>query len=165
MENTSIIEKPFVEKMLAAARCSYERDGALVPVLFMKFAGEKSTLMPLDLPQTPEARYRYFQALGHSFRKSGKVLTEALLIMEGWYVAVDAQSDLLARPSAHPKRRSAVIVIGRNAAKTAHTSVVQVAPDTTQLPLVWPAPALAAYGSAGPVNPTPVGLLDALFSA
>lgn len=162
----SILAQAFVEGILGQARQNLKKDGALSPMLFLRFKEGEGGIMPLDLPDTHEQRAALFAAIGTSFLSGGKMIEEALFLSETWYVETDEERRLSldVAPSKHPKRREAITIVGRDAPRTRYTIVIQVfGRDRHQQP-VFESPVVADYNVFGSPTSGPVGLLDHLFT-
>lgn len=164
MQTLTILAQPFVDAILGTAKRNVEADGFLTPVVFVQFANGERIVCPLKLPNTPDEKRRYFINLGCEFRQAGRIIQEALALLEGWYVdARTAASTLQFAPSQHPQRQEALVVIGRNAEQTRSTSVIQPFGRGDQNRPVWEAPAMAEYNVPASGACQPAGLVDYLF--
>ena len=64
-QSESILARPFVETVLTAARLNLEKDGHVLPVLFLQFAsGERMISLLKEFPDTTEKKQAYFTAQG-----------------------------------------------------------------------------------------------------
>src|SRR5581483_4268581 len=126
-EEESILTQAFVEDILEQARQTLKRDGALTPILFLRFQDRTGGILLLDLPETHGARAAHFAAIGQAFLAMGKILDEVLFLSETWYVMGDQNERLSldVAPSQHPKRREAITILGRDAPRTRYTMVMQ----------------------------------------
>ncbi len=161
----SILAQEFVEVILTMAQENLRRDGALAPVLFVRFQGGEQAITLLDLPATTEEKEDYLAALGLSFRQTGRVVEEALFVSETWYVAAEPgqRLNLDVAPSRHPRRQEAITIVGRNADRTRHTIVVQTfGRDRHQRPVLGRMEA-AEYNTLSGQGSRPVGLVDYIF--
>jgi hypothetical protein len=161
----TILGQEFVEDILKQAKQNLKEDGSVAPMLFMRLQNGDNGILPLALPATHEEREDYFTAIGLTFLSAGKMIHEALLLSETWYVQADQNQRLPldVAPSQHPKRREAITIVGRDAERTRYTMVVQVfGRDRHQRPVFEPL-AVAEYNTIGGLASGPVGLLDHLF--
>lgn len=161
----SILEQRVVEPILEAARENVQRDGSLVPVLFLRFQEAEASIFPVELPDTTEEKYAYFGDLGLAFVSMGKRLEEALFLSETWYLSSDVEPQLHpeVRPSQHPRRREAISLVGRNAERTRFTFVIEPFHREGKQRWVFEKRAVEAYNASVAGGIGPVGLLDALF--
>ena len=164
MPDDSILDKAFIDQILSTAKHNLERDGRLYPVLFVKFGEGAIVPCSIELPATTEEKRAYLASVGWSMRCEGKVVREALLLAEGWFVKVRTGTiDLMMRPSQHPLRREAITIMGRDASGTHTSTVVQAfGRDSVDKP-VWTEPVVASYNEPVGLGYQPVGLLDCLF--
>jgi hypothetical protein len=151
----------FVERILKIAKKNMEQDGFVNPVLFLGQIDGRHFVMPLDLPPTAPDRVRFVQALGLDLLAKGMVLQEAVLIMESWMVR-RRELTLSIPPSQDPQRQEAIVIIGRNAAKTQTTMVLQPFVRTESGTIVWDEPIADVQTSPSPSNHF-TGILDYLF--
>jgi hypothetical protein len=164
MSDISILDKAFIDHILATARRNLECDGKLWPVLFVRFNEGMPVPSLMDFPDTTEERQAYLAAVGSSMRREGKVVREALLLMEGWIVKVRSGAhDLALPPSQHPLRQEAITIMGRDASGTHTSSVVQTFQRNEKNKVIWSEALLASYNQAASQGCQPVGLLDCLF--
>jgi hypothetical protein len=161
----SILLQSFVEGILNQARQNLQKDGAVAPVLFLQFQDGEGGIMPLDLPDTHEERRLYFTAIGLAFLAEGKQVDEALFLSETWYVGADKNERLTpdVAPSEHPRRREAITIVGRDAARSRYTVVIQPFGRDKQQKPIFEALAVAEYNTFGTLTSGPVSLLDHLF--
>jgi hypothetical protein len=166
MSDISILDKTFIDAILATARRNLEHDGCLWPVLFVRFDEGSPVGFVVDLPATAEGRRAYLAAMGWSMRREGKVVREALLVIEGWFVKVRSGTDDLAiAPSRHPLRRKAITIMGRDANGERVSSVVQPFSRNRGNKPIWTDPVVASYNEADSRTYQPVGLLDYFFDS
>lgn len=161
----SILAQELIENILRQARQNLKKDGALSPMLFLRFKEGERGIMPLDLPDTHEERELYFRAIGLSFLSAGKMIEEALFVSETWYVSVEKEQRLSldVAPSKHPRRREAITIVGRDQPRSRYSMVIQpFGRDGHQKP-VFESLAVAEYNTFGTLTSGPVGLLDHLF--
>jgi hypothetical protein len=161
----SILAREFVDRILWGAQENLSKDGALAPVLFVRFQSREGAIAPLSLPATTEEKEAYFAALGLSFRQTGRTIREALFLSETWYVAAEEGSplNLDIAPSQHPSRQEAITLVGRNAERTRHTMLVQTfSRDRHNRPVMGQIE-VAEYNATTEKGSGPVGLLDYLF--
>lgn len=161
----SILAKEFVTDILRGARTNLERDRALAPMLFLHFANREHDILPLDLPETTEAKEAYFAALGRGFRQAGRSIQEAVFVSETWFVMAEKNErlNLDVRPSQHPKRKEAIMVVGRDAERTRFSMVVHPFGRDRRNRPVFERPAIEEYNVSAESGTRPVGLLDHLF--
>ena len=166
MKSTSILAKAVVDAHLRTARQNLERDGFLQPALFLHLAGDQTLVMPLSLPKTSEQKASYFLHIGRYLVERGLVPSEALLLSESWWVAVqEAPAALEIPPSEHPSRRQAIILIGRSADNRRYAQVVQPYTRDAHKRPVWQPVQFAVYEEDKTAEFSSVGLLDYLFEA
>ena len=161
-----MLSREFVESVLAAAKENLRKDGSLVPVLFLCFKDGAHVITPLfSLPPATEDKEAYFSALGREIQRAGHILTEAIFVSESWYVAAEKgeQLNLDVPPSLHPKRKEAITIVGRDAARARFSMVVQpFGRDKESRPVFGPVE-IAQYNSSAKSGLNPKGLLDHLF--
>ncbi len=159
------MEKSFAEGLLQQARLNLLRDGSLAPVLFVQFQEGEKGVLPLELPENADEKPGYFATLAVVFMGAGKQLNEALMLSETWYVSKEEDVNLSVdiRPSEHPQRKEAISLMGRNAAATRFTFVVQPFGRDLQQRPVMEQIAIAEYNIGQTTGITAVGLLDYLF--
>ncbi len=165
MENTSILDRPFVENILTTARHNLEMDGALVPMAFARLGDH--LVVPVGLPDLPndgDPKRMLLIGLGAKLRAQGQEINEAIMLVETWFVdGLKHPNAAKTRPSQHPARQEAIVVVGRNAANTRHTTVIQpFMRDDDNQPVWLPIP-VADYNMSGANSMQAVGLLDFLF--
>ncbi len=118
------------------------------------------------LPNTPEQKRVYFAQLGAHYGRHGQLIRAAVLVVESWLVeSEEPPSAFRMRPSRHPGRQEALVLIGRDAPDTRSTQVIQPFTRDPRNKPVWSKPITAIYDEpATPGNRTQ-GLLDELFQA
>jgi hypothetical protein len=164
MSDISILDKAFIDHILATARRNLECDGKLWPVLFVRFDEALPVGFGIELPTTTEGRRAYLAAVGWSMRLERKIVREALLVMEGWIVKVrNGADDLALPPSEHPLRQEAITIMGRDASGTHTSSVVQTFERNEKNKPIWTEALLASYNEPVGAGYQPIGLLDCLF--
>ena len=164
MQTKSILTHTFVKSALQTAKLFLEGNGDLAPLLFVDYASGKGDRIRMVMPDTYEQKRDAFTALGEHLRNTDGPISEALLIMEGWFVSGKDAPDVTAmRPSQHPKRQEAIVLVGRNAANSRQTSVVQPFTRNGDNRPEWDKHPIASYNQ--PVQPgyRAEGLLDYLF--
>lgn len=154
----SIVTQEHFEGIVRIAKENLIKDGSLVPVLFVRLDSGTMEVGALDLPHSADERRAYLFGVGRTLREKGKVIDEAVLVMEGWFVEADkAVSPLSVPPSQHPQRQEAIVVIGRDAKKTRLISLIQPFGRNDQHEPIW--------GQVKVIDGMrAVGLLDALFA-
>jgi hypothetical protein len=166
MNAYSILAEEFVEKVLIIAKRNLETDGYLAPVLFVRTESGEANLIPLRLPRTPDQKQLYFRALGSSLRHSGKLIQEALMLSESWFVQAKKSPEAWnIRLSQHPDRKEAITALGRNVDRSRYTSVVQPFDRTERDKLSWATPEVTLYNEPCGNGSFPIGMLDYLFSS
>jgi hypothetical protein len=167
MNTASMLTKGIAESLLKVACENLERDGFLIPVLMLNI-NEKGRLMHMlkALPNTPEQKQAYFAKIGAHYGYLGQLIREAVLLMESWMVQVQqAPAALRLRPSQHPCRQEVLMLIGRDAANSRSTQVIQPFTRDTTNKLVWSKPLMAIYDEPVKQGHSVQGLLDDLFLA
>ncbi len=164
-QSESILAQPFVETVLQAARVNLERDGALHPVLFLQLESSEQMVMLLkEFPDTVEERQEYFTALGMALPHTGRRIDEAVFVSEAWYVGMEeGRTEFDVAPSQHPQRREAIVVMGRDAARTRLTHVLQPFHRGDQNQPIFDQRAMEEYNIPADQFPQAVGLVDYLF--
>jgi hypothetical protein len=169
MKHPSLLTQQAVDPILETARRNLAYEGALYPMLFVQFKDSQSILLPLELPDDPEAKRDYFAELGSLVRRNCRGgLGATLYLGEGWLVdgrsAVDAAKVAPGAPWArHPCRQESIAVVGRNAQNTRHTFVVQPFGRDPQGKPVWQPIANAVYNQPPAQGVRMDGLLDWFF--
>ena len=161
MHTHSMLAQETFEQFLAIARKLLAADGHLHPALFLRFHGGEQVVTPVTFPETPEQRAGYMATLGRMLHLSGKEVDEAVLVMESWFVK--APTKPFVPPSQHPDRKEAIVAMGRNAANTHYTNVVQPFRREPNGDMVFEPAAVADYNQPVTKGTGPVGLLDYLF--
>lgn len=162
---TSILEKVFIDSILRTAQQNVTQGQGLEPFLFLYIDGQPVTITPVVHPLSTQEKQAYFTSLGAQFRRAGQVIEAAVFLAESWIVlATEAPAACSVPPSQHPSRREAIVAIGRNAANTRHTLVVQPFSRAEQHKPVWEPLALASYNAPVAQGIQAVGLLDYLFA-
>lgn len=167
MNTVSMLTKGIAESLLKAALENVELDGFLVPVLFLDVTEQGRLIHTLKaMPNTPEQRQTYFNHIGSHYWRLGQRIQEAVVLMESWFVLPqEAPGALRMQPSQHPCRKEAVVLIGRDAANTRSTQVIQpITRDASNKP-VWNKPLMALYDEPVKQGYSTQGLLDDLFQA
>jgi hypothetical protein len=164
MNSRSVLMKESVDQILASARKNLEVCGYLAPVLIIRLTNGELNLIPLQLPQTSEEKQTYFRAIGISLRRSGKLVQEALMLSEGWFVQAEKSPESWnIIPSQHPDRKEAITAVGCNRDGTRHTSVIQPYTRSNPGKFSWESPAITLYNKPVERGSFPVGLLEYLF--
>jgi hypothetical protein len=164
-QTSSILAEAFGARILRLARHNLEQDGVLAPALFVKQPSHAPLLVGLKLPAEPAERQRYFLRLGHSLQRQGQRVVEAVLLMESWFVqSQPGRLDLSVRPSQHPARQEAIVLIGRNADHSRVTQVIQPFRRDSEQRLAWESCPQAVYDQPAGQGPRASGLLDYLFA-
>lgn len=160
----SILALENVELILAAAKDNLKRDKFLQPILFMHLTTGERLMAPVELSGTTTEKVRYLNRIGFSLWQQGKAVAEAILLAEGWFVALkEPTTAYIVPPSQHPERREAIVLIGRNADRTKLTSVVQPFSRDEDDEPIWQTPEMTAFDTPPSEAMQLVGLLDYLF--
>jgi len=135
-------------------------------VLFVQFGNNERMVVQVELASTGDRKQAQMAALGKSLRQTGKDISEAVLVSEGWLVTAQEGKCLLdVPPSQHPDRQEAIVLIGRDAAGGRVSSVIQpFGRDPENKPL-WDKPVMATYNQAADHGYRQVSLLDQLFTS
>jgi len=165
MAKGSILTKDFLKPILATARKNLEADGRLYPVLFLHWGDGKLAAGLVQLPATSEEKRAYFTSLGLSLGQQGKKIHEAVFVAESWFVMAQKPASLDISPSQHPERREAIIIVGRDAAATRYSLLVQPFGRDGEGRPVWHELAVATCNAPMDKGYRPGGLLDYLFEA
>jgi len=164
-QGESILAKEFVERVLVAARENLEKDGHLLPALFLQFAnGERDIFLLKELPDTTDEKQAYFTALGLFVRSARGGIREAVFVSEVWYVGLEEEgADPEVAPSRHPGRQEAIVIVGRDAGGTRQTFAIQpFARDRQNQPVIGQRK-MEEYNATTDDGPRAVGLIDHLF--
>lgn len=158
-EKSSLLSESSILGMLAEGRKNLEKDGSLVPMLFIELSNGQIIMSPLQMPDDTATKYRMFQDIGQKIRAQEGASEAALLIVETWYVDAKAAPDAT---KYMPSRQEAIVLMGRNADKTRSAIVLQSFTKDEHDALVWSEPyvTIADSASQGLVAKGP---LDALF--
>jgi len=162
-EKLSLLSEETILNMLETGRKNLEKDGSLVPVLFIELSNGQSLMSPLQMPDNSATKYRMFQSIGQKIRAQEGAIKNELLIVETWFVnAQEAPDATKYMPSQHPSRQEAIVLMGRNAEKTRSALVIQSFTRDEHNAPIWAAPDITTSDekSQGLVAQ---GLLDALF--
>jgi hypothetical protein len=160
----SILTQKFLEPILITARKNLLSDGYLAQVAFVRDRSGRVIAVLLEMPKDPFEKRAYLAAWGSRLRRAGVVITEAVLLAEGWFVdGRKAPAPLSLPPSQHPARQEAITMVGRNAAGTRTTSVVQVFSRDRDNQPVWGQVAIASYNQLVKPGERMESLLDCLF--
>lgn len=157
----SILTQAVVEHILKTARTLLVADGHLHSVLFLRFGDGRQGMLHLHLPEEGEKRPGYMVALGAQIQRSGRVIDEAVIVLEGWVVL--APKPPFVAPSQHPNRQEAIVVCGRNADNTRMTSVVQPFLRDAHDCIEFEPIELAQYDQPVTEATKALGLIDFLF--
>lgn len=140
--------------------------GGMLSVLYIKDSNDQTSFInlaeagPMD---DPEFRIITISALGKEFRSQGIHIVEAVMLFEGWYLSAKAPDAHRTPPSQHPLRQEGLLIMGRNAANSRSTSVVQPFTRDDQNRPVWQELIVAEYNTPVTTSTRPIGLLDYLF--
>jgi len=163
-QNESILSRDIVETILQGARENLTAHGSLVATLFLKLNDGQRAIIPLDMPETPEEKQRYFTMLGLSVRETRRTINEAILISESWYVAPTDGKYPDAPPSEHPDRKEAITLAGRDSRGLNYVFAIQpFHRDDGEQP-VFEELDLENFGEDIDKNLYSTGLLDFLFA-
>jgi hypothetical protein len=167
MNRVSLLTKEMTERWLKAACENFERAGFLFPVLFLDVT-EKGRIIHMltELPNTPEQKQAYFAKIGAQYWHQGQLIREAVLLMESWMVLVqESPGAFRMQPSQHPNRKEVLVLIGRDAANTRSTKVIQSFTREPTNKLTWSKPMITVYNEPVKQENRVQGLLDDLFEA
>ena len=162
----SILSREVIEDLLITAKKNLERYGSLQPVLFVQLANGERLAVAVSLSGTGEEKRRVFTDLRTLLQRQGRIVDEAVLLSEGWFV--DAQKVVnatLVPPSQHPQRQEAITLVGRDAHRTRTTCVVQPFGRTENGQPTWQEAKLAMYDVPVGKGSFPVGIIDCLFDS
>lgn len=165
--STHILTQAYMTKLLTVAKAELEKDNDLIAMLFVQSRGLRGRAagLPLaDLPADVAQRYLYFATLGARLKRQLGAIEAAVFLNGAWWASVAAGQPLgHVRPSQHPNRHEAIVLVGRNADNTHQSFLLQpFTRDRLQHP-VWGKTVLETYGQPGQLKAT--GLLDMLFQA
>lgn len=124
----SILEKEFVESVLERAKEYLMQDDSFEPAIFLQFENQdRATIVLKGFPNSAAGRQACVASIGRSMKRAGKRIEEALFVSESWFVSRKKQEQFSPnlRPSEHPNRKEAIIIVGRNANRTGQTFVIQ----------------------------------------
>jgi hypothetical protein len=165
-QTSTILTKAFVTFVLDIAQHYLETDGYLGTVLFLKPERGAPLMYTPQLATDIERRQRLFARLGASLHRSGLRAVEAVLLMESWFVQPkQALAGLTVRPSQHPDRQEAIVLVGRNAGNTRASRVIQPFHRGPEKRLVWEKRPVVVYNQPVEKAGRAEGLLDYLFAA
>jgi hypothetical protein len=160
----SILNSENVQRILEIVKGNLRRDGGLKPVLFLHLLTGEHLLTPLELPGTTPEKIRYLNRLGFALLEEGKRVEEAIMLSEGWFVsAKETKLDPTIPPSRHPQRREVIVLVGRNAARTRMTSLVQPFARDEHGEPIWQEIEMTAFNAPSSHESGMAGLLDYLF--
>lgn len=165
---TSLLREASIDYALALARYMVESQGAAAPILYLQTSSQNISGIHLDIPNSWEEKSGLFMSIGHTFRrklsKHSESLTEALLVVECWYVDAEKAPDIHAvPPSQHPCRKEAIIAVAVNAKRTCKSLAVQPFTRDENHQPVWGEVKCAAYNTSTIEEPMWEGLLDLIF--
>lgn len=165
MEKESILSKNEMSAILDAARFTKETGQQIVPALLILTAdGVRNALYLADMPDDGDKKAAYFRYIGEQLRSHNAEVAEAVFISEAWALTgLDGRTGIM--PSLHPKRIEAIVIVGRNAANTRMSCVIQPFAQNKQGKPEWRKTPLAAYDEPVSEQTHLVGLLDHLFEA
>lgn len=161
----SILAQGFVEFVLDQAKEGIRVHGHLEPALFLRVESGERMIVPLTLLEhleTTGEKQEYFAALGLSARLAGHRVREALLVSEVWYVRPE-EDTLNVAPSRHPKRKEAIVIVGRDAQGALLSHVIQPFGRGTQNQPVFEPLAVAEYSVSPEEEYQVTSLVDYLF--
>jgi hypothetical protein len=167
MDSTSILTKPVIDAWLRVAKRNLKKDGYLVSVLFAKLTNDRIATVNLgELTRAKDHQQKQLvmSMIGKKLRSEVGDFTEAVMIVEGWYVGGQEPGALSIAPSQHPARQEAICIMARNASNTRTTSVIQPFTRDADNQPVWGKIPLAVYNASPGTSPAPMGLLDYLFT-
>lgn len=152
--------------LLAIAQRKLEQADMLAPVLLLHYASGRRDQLDLSLPDTYEQKKHFFTRIGEHIRETRGVFTEAVLLMESWFVnAQEASGALHMQPSRHPSRQEAIVLVGRNTDNSRQSCVVQpFTRDASNKPVWSGASPIAQYNQPVSTGNRAEGLLDFLFT-
>jgi hypothetical protein len=160
----SLLNQETVEQILGGAKHNLITDGSVQPVAFLHCQNGERFVTPLRLAGEYEQRTGYMLTLGKKLKQEGKHLLEALMVMEGWFVE-KPDFPLTVRPSQHPARQEAIVLVGRDAKRTRYTSVVQPFRRDGPQGIRFVPVVMAEYAAPLTKGKRPEGLIDFLFPA
>lgn len=165
---TSLLLETSIDHTLALARQMVESQGSATPMLYLQTSAQEVKGIPLELPDSWAEKCGFFVSIGHTLHedlsKHNQWLTEALLVVECWYVDGQKAPDIHAvPPSQHPCREEAIIAVAVNAKRTRKSLAVQPFTRDEHRQLVWSEVKCAAYNTSTIEEPMWEGLLDLIF--
>lgn len=150
-------------ELLQQARLNLEKDGSLTPMLFVKLHTGEDLIGEIQLPDDSEQKRLMFSAIGRDIQAEHGSIEEAILLSEIWYVdAREAPNASQYPPSQHPSRQEAIVMVGRNKAKTRSAIVIQTFTRNEHNAPVWSEPHVNIV-KPGTEGMAAEGLLDYLF--
>ncbi len=158
-----LLEKEALLGLLINGRTAIEKFGTLQPMLFSELSNGERIMCPLRLPDESSEQYQKFNTLGKQIRSQCGSIETAVAMLEIWIVYGNEAPDIKKyRPSQHPCRREAIVLVGRNADKTRLVIVIQTFTRDEHNAPVWSKPktVISDSGDGGMVAE---GLIDALF--
>ena len=159
-----MLDKRFFMYALQAAQRDLEHDGELVPMLLVHLVSGAHFYKSLHMPNMYEKKKAFFRSIGATLRRTKGPFTEAVMLMESWYVdGREAPNAKDFSPSRHPCRHEAIVLIGRNADNSRQSSVVQPFTRNANNKPVWGTTPIALYDHPVSRDLRVAGLLDFLF--
>jgi hypothetical protein len=162
----SILTRDFVRGILRGAQQNLVHDGGLAPVLFLRLDNDERGMLALDRPPTHDEKVKYFAGLAFVIEHAGRRIHEVLFVSESWYVSKEEGRELSTeiRPSQHPDRKEAIVLVGRDAKGTCQAFLVQpFTRDIHNRPVLGDVEVEEYHGPESQADTRATGLVDYLF--
>lgn len=166
MDISSILTKQVIDSLLHVAQRNMEREGFLTPVCFLRLTSGQRLVIDLSHVlsiQNHEQKRMALILLGKQIRDKGHDIAEVVMVLETWFVANKHRDTTTLAPSQHPNRQEAIVVVGRNAAHTRSSCVIQPFTRDGEQKLTWARIHEAVYNEPPAPGIQLVGLVDYLF--
>lgn len=162
-EKRSLLRKELLLEMLEQARFRLEEHGSLTPILIIKLHTGEGLINGVQLPDDFVQKCLMLRSIGRKIQAEHGSIQEAVLLVESWYVSAHEAPDATKYPpSQHPSRQEAIVIVGRNEAKTRSAIVIQTFTRDEHNAPVWQAPNVNIV-EPGTEGMAANGLLDYLF--
>ena len=109
----SLLTKDLLQDLMITAKKNLEKDGSCLPVLHV-LANGKVLIFGISVNDLIDRR-KLFSMIGNKVKEDFGGVDEAVFICESWYYKTDKGKPYEAiRPSQHPDRMEAVMIMGRD---------------------------------------------------
>jgi hypothetical protein len=162
-EKSSLLVKDVLLEILEQARLNLEKDGSLIPTLFIRLHTGKEFIYGVQLPDDSVRKCLMLRSIGRKIQEEHGSIQEAILLVETWYVdAHEAPNAAHYPPSQHPCRQEAITIIGRSEDNTRSATVIQTFTRDERNAPVWTEPHVNIV-KPGTKGAAAKGILDSLF--